>query len=181
MTGTYRITNRKNGDSFIGTSKDVCKTLRNQKYRLKNKKHTNSKLQSAINKFKLSSFEFKLIEECKLENQFVRQYYWYKKGNHNYNIMVVNPHKKPRVEWTQERRDNHADKVGNRVSVKATPMWSDYDDGSDALYFNSLGQAAIELFPETPKDKATTNIRSVLNGSWAHFEGWNFKEWKADE
>jgi len=174
MIGTYRITNRKNGDSLIGTSKDVVKTLRNQKYRLKNNKHTNKKLQSAVNEFKFMNFEFELIEECKLENQFVRQYYWYKKSNHNYNIMVVNPHKKPRKEWTSEQRDEHSALSNARVSVEAYPIWN--LDTSEVKRFDSLSQAARALYPEIPQDKATASIRSVINGKWVHFEGWSFKK-----
>lgn len=179
MIGTYRITNKKNGDSFIGTSKDVLKTLKNQRYRLKNNKHTNKKLQGAVNEFKFKNFEFELIEECVIENQFVRQYYWYKKSNHNYNIIIVNPHKRPRVEWTSEQRDNHSSVTNARVPVQAISVWG--IDEEEIKYFDSLGQAARELFPEMTQDKATASIRSVIKGTWIHFEGWKFKEWKKDD
>lgn len=58
ITGTYYILNLVNGKIYNGSSIDVRARLNLHVRRLKNNKHTNRYLQSAINKYGLENFRF---------------------------------------------------------------------------------------------------------------------------
>jgi group I intron endonuclease len=63
MQGIYRITNTKNGRTYIGSSKNVPERLRVHRRSLENGKHYNWHLQAEWDKFGELSFTFELICE----------------------------------------------------------------------------------------------------------------------
>jgi group I intron endonuclease len=76
IIGVYTITNTVNNKIYIGKSNDVKGRWNYHVWRLKNNKHNNFHLQSAWNKFGKNVFKFSIIEECKEEDLFNREYYW---------------------------------------------------------------------------------------------------------
>lgn len=67
MIGIYAIYNKANGKYYIGQSKYIQDRWIKHRSRLKCQTHENRHLQAAYNKYGAESFEFIIIEECKLE------------------------------------------------------------------------------------------------------------------
>jgi group I intron endonuclease len=70
MTGIYRIRNLINNNCYYGSSKNIDKRWKTHKNQLKRKKHINSILQSAWNKYGEKNFIFEIIEECSEDKLF---------------------------------------------------------------------------------------------------------------
>lgn len=75
MVGIYKIINIKNGKVYIGKSKNINGRFRQHKRQLKNNKDS-VHLQSAWNKYKEESFEFSILEECKMEELKEKEEYY---------------------------------------------------------------------------------------------------------
>ena len=76
MTGIYVIKNLENGKKYIGQSSDLLFRKKSHFSLLKLKKHRNTHLQSAWNKYGEESFEFCVIEECRQDVLDVREQAW---------------------------------------------------------------------------------------------------------
>jgi group I intron endonuclease len=84
MIGIYRIKNLINEKCYYGSSKNIEKRWKTHLNQLKNKKHINSILQRAWNKYGKNNFIFEVVEVCKLENLFeVEQRYIDTCGDYN--------------------------------------------------------------------------------------------------
>lgn len=88
--GIYKITNKKNGDSYIGRSVNIEKRFQqhisNSFY--KNGSAYNYPLQKAIREFGLDNFDFIIQEECEQEQLKEKELIHYHNNNHNYNQMI---------------------------------------------------------------------------------------------
>ena len=62
--GIYRITNLKNGKSYVGSSVDVNYRMSRHRHELKKGIHINKHLQSAWNKYGKFCFEFQVLFNC---------------------------------------------------------------------------------------------------------------------
>ena len=76
ISGIYKITCESNGKSYIGSSKNVNSRMRGHARALEKKKHTNSYLQSAWDKYGPELFKFELIERCCESDLLVREDFW---------------------------------------------------------------------------------------------------------
>ena len=63
ITNVYSITNKLNGKRYIGVSQDVKTRKRAHLWRLRNERHTNTKLTNAYKKYGESAFVFEILEE----------------------------------------------------------------------------------------------------------------------
>jgi group I intron endonuclease len=87
MIGVYRIKNKINKKCYYGSSKNIEKRWKTHLNQLKNKKHVNSILQRAWNKYGEDNFIFEVVEECEIENLFfVEQKYIDTCGGYNIGI-----------------------------------------------------------------------------------------------
>lgn len=77
--GIYVIKNRVNGKVYIGQSINLKQRLQNHKRLLKQGKHENSYLQISVEKHGLSSFEFRVLEKCSVNELDERERYWISK------------------------------------------------------------------------------------------------------
>jgi group I intron endonuclease len=73
ISGIYKIINKVNGKYYVGSSKNInigtdCRFKSHLRY-LKSNNHSNDHLQYAWNKYKIESFEFKIIEVVDINNQ----------------------------------------------------------------------------------------------------------------
>lgn len=87
MTGIYKITNKINGHSYVGQSRNIQKRWTNEKGAAfnKNDKSYNYPLSRAIRKYGLENFSFEVIEECSEEELNVKENYWIKFYKSEYN------------------------------------------------------------------------------------------------
>lgn len=77
--GIYKITNKLNGHSYIGLSKNIERRFSDHKTKAfsSNRPDDKSKvLYQAFRKYGLESFSFEVIEECKAEDLAEREVYW---------------------------------------------------------------------------------------------------------
>ena len=176
MIGVYTITNRINGDMYVGSSNNVDKRMYTHEITLRNNKHYNTKLQNAVNKYKLSNFDFELLVECELEHQFSTESYWYNLLSPKYNLVDVKPNG-GRC-WSKADREDKRLKTKGRIRVMCTPSGS-YDP-RECYLFESISQTVDVMFPEIKKIKACFSVSSVLKGHMLHYKGWNFKVWDND-
>jgi group I intron endonuclease len=85
-TGIYKIENTINNKIYIGSAVDVLNRFATHRYKLKNNKHINGKLQNAWNKYGESCFIFYLLELCEREELINKEQIYIDKLNPFYNI-----------------------------------------------------------------------------------------------
>lgn len=92
MAYIYQIVNTQNNKRYIGSSCDFKKRKNQHLKMLKNKTHHNNHLQNAWNKYKECSFKFEVLEECNLEQQFIREQYYLDNFKPEYNLDMIAKH-----------------------------------------------------------------------------------------
>lgn len=75
-SGVYQIFCETNKKSYIGSSKNIKRRWETHQTALKNKRHVNSHLQSAWEKYTSCAFKFNTLELCKEELLLEREQYW---------------------------------------------------------------------------------------------------------
>ena len=172
MVGVYTITNRVNGNMYVGSSNDVDKRINAHERSLMKNKHFNAKLQNAVNKYNISNFDFELLVECELEHQFATESYWYNLLSPSYNLVDVNPN--GGRSWSREQREALTSNMSNRIRVLCTPVGA--TDPRECYLFESLSQAALILFGRGGQNWDTRSIKDVLLGKRSQFKGWKFQQ-----
>lgn len=78
MIGIYKITNKINGNSYIGLSVDIKRRWKAhfQRYKDSSNKEYEKVLYKAFRKYGIENFDFSIIEECPLEKLREREKYW---------------------------------------------------------------------------------------------------------
>ena len=74
--GIYKIINIETNKIYVGSSKNIEMRIKSHFSNLKNKKHHSVKLQNSYNKHGLSCFTYEVLEECEIEDLFVREQHW---------------------------------------------------------------------------------------------------------
>ena len=74
--GVYQITCNASGRKYIGSSCDIESRWRGHRADLDRKKHCNTHLQNAWNKHGEGSFQFKILEKCKLGQEKIREQHY---------------------------------------------------------------------------------------------------------
>tara|TARA_R110001599_G_C11872566_1_gene623098 strand:- start:40 stop:570 length:531 start_codon:yes stop_codon:yes gene_type:complete len=171
MIGVYTITNRVNGDMYVGSSNNVDRRINAHKSYLRNNNHYNTKLQNSVNKYNLSNFDFELLVECELEHQFSTESYWYNILNPKYNLIEVNPN--GGRNWSRQEKDCKRLESKTRIRVLCTP--SKYLESDESYIFESINQAAKTLFPNEHPRVNTKSIAEVIKGKYSHHNWWHFK------
>ena len=70
MIGIYKITKKENGKSYIGQSNDIERRFKEHQYK------TDIPIELAIQKYGVDAFEYKIIEECSLDELDEKEKYW---------------------------------------------------------------------------------------------------------
>lgn len=78
MTGIYKITNKINGNSYIGLSVNIEQRWQQHKNRYKNinDKEYNKTLYRAFRKYGIENFTFEIIEQCQEHELKEKEIYW---------------------------------------------------------------------------------------------------------
>lgn len=74
--GIYKIYCKVNKKSYIGSSNNIRKRMKEHFNNLNKNKHYNKNLQRAFNKYGSENFLFEILEICDEENRFIREQYY---------------------------------------------------------------------------------------------------------
>ena len=181
MIGVYKITNKLNGDCYIGSSKDIGKRWKNHIYLHESKgKHYEYSLYRAMRKYGIENFEFEVLELCEDSEKIMLEQKYYKKLNPRYNSIEpnTNPMENPNVlknhktvckevwknkseQSKQKALDNlkkgwgNESFINNQIPAKKVKSIS-VTDGTE-MFFDSLSEAGRYL------DIPTSSISQILN------------------
>jgi len=70
MIGIYKITKKENGKSYIGQSNNIERRFKEHRHK------TDIPIELAIQKYGVDAFEYKIIEECSLDELDEKEKYW---------------------------------------------------------------------------------------------------------
>lgn len=85
-SGIYCIINIKNGNKYIGSSKNITSRLSKHTALLRHNKHENAHLQNAWNKYGEEYFDFYVLEKCDVSLLTEREQFYISTLNPAYNI-----------------------------------------------------------------------------------------------
>jgi group I intron endonuclease len=86
ITGIYKITNKTNGNFYIGSSVDISRRWKKHTTLLRSNSHYNSHLQNAWNLYGEENFFFEIVETCIKENMVEREQSYIDNLNPTYNV-----------------------------------------------------------------------------------------------
>lgn len=88
MSGVYKITNKRNWHSYIGSSIDICERWVTHRWYLNSNRSHNIALQNAWNKYGKESFEFSILLICDRENTTLYEQIYLDYYKPEYNIAL---------------------------------------------------------------------------------------------
>lgn len=144
MIGIYKITNLKNGDCYIGSSKDIGKRWKKHiSLYNKNGRCYNYLIYKAFRKYGINNFKFEVLEECEEGFLIKQEQYYYEMLNPKYNLIqpMENPMENPEV-----RR---------RQKIRCKEFWDSRSEASKQQCFKNLekGTKSIEFERNKKKSK----------------------------
>lgn len=110
MVGIYKITNLKNGKSYIGQSIDIKRRFWDHRCI---SHETNIHLRYAMKKYGKDSFKYEVLEECKASDLDEREKFWIAKLKPEYNIAAGG----------QGRGRKHSEATKKAISEKSLSFW----------------------------------------------------------
>ena len=91
-SGIYIIINKINNKTYIGSSKNVRRRIRDHRYKYKDDKYNsnwyNHRLYQDMRKYGLENFEFKILCLCEEKDLKEKETFYYNKYNPEYNTFV---------------------------------------------------------------------------------------------
>lgn len=133
--GVYAILNMETGETYIGSSSHLVSRFTRHLSNMRKLYHPNKNLQQAVQKYGVEAFTFVILEECKEEELFIRETFWLRSYNPEYNIcveeagsmkgFVFSP--ESHVKMSESKKGNK-NAVGhrNRLGIKHTPETIEY-------------------------------------------------------
>jgi len=151
ISGIYRITNRWNGDFYIGRSKDIYWRFYQHRRSLRRGCHVNKKLQKAWNRYGEIEFEFDIIIKCAVEESKLLERTEIKK-------------------WWNRRCLYNIGKNHDGNQPRGVSCFD--DDGEIVLSFSSLGNASRRFNVDTSAIsmacRGAGGARKIANYFWAY-------------
>ena len=193
MIGVYKITNKLNGDCYVGSSKDIGKRWKKHIYLHESKgRHREYFIYRAMRKYGIENFEFEVLETCVDSERILLEQKYYKKLNPRYN--EIEPNKNPmenpavakkakiackkawktRSEQSKQKAWDNLKKgwgnesfINNQIQAKKVKSIS-VSDGTEML-FDSLSEASRYL------DIPRSSISQILNPNHARKQSKGYK------
>lgn len=172
----YKITNRINGKTYIGSTKNVKQRWAKHKALLRHNHHPNFHIQAAWNKYGEDSFVFEVVEECVPDELLSREQFFIDTIKPEYNQTAT----AGKVEMTGELRQKLSASTKSAYKegrlLKATKKVYQYDlRGNYIREFNSLTEASLS----TKTDLA--NLSEALHGKCNIAGGFVWRFYKAEK
>nr|DAU78890.1 MAG TPA: intron associated endonuclease [Caudoviricetes sp.] len=167
MIGIYKITNKINGISYIGQSRDIEKRWASHRARYQYGTEYNKALYRAFRKYGVDNFDFSIIEQCSEEALNDREIYWvsyYDTYYHGYNETpggdgVLPPHdgeSHPRHKLLEKDVIDIRNRYANHEFKEK--VWEDYKDRIGSSGFNKIWNGAtwtkVHMDVYTPENRA---------------------------
>lgn len=135
MIGIYKITNKINGNSYIGLSVDIKRRWRAHRQRYKDEfnKEYEKILYKAFRKYGIENFEFSILEECPLEKLREREKYWiayFDTYHHGYNATEGGEDILP---MSGEKHPNH--KLTENDVIYIRELWASRTLSTREMYY----------------------------------------------
>ena len=173
ISGIYIITNKINGNRYIGSSNNIRRRLWKHRSLLRHNKHENSHLQNAWNKYTENNFIYSILEICEIKNLLDREQYYIDLLKPEYNIDISTKHKDFSPETRKLMKENR-NKCLNEGSIKLScKEIHQYDlDGNYLQTFNSVKEAAKSA------NIHTCTIQRYISGKFKHGGNylWSFEK-----
>lgn len=156
----YKITNKVNGKTYIGSTKNVKARWAKHKALLRHSYHHNHHLQAAWNKYGEDSFTFEIVEECIPSMLLSREQFFIDTMKPEYNQTAI----AGKIEMTEEMRNKLSAATKNAYKEgrlhKTTKKVYQYDlRGNYIGEFESLKEASASTKTNLP------HLSQVLNGT----------------
>ena len=196
-SGIYLISNKVNNMTYIGSSKDVRRRIRDHRYKYKDAKNNpnwyNHKLYVDMRRYGLENFEFTILENCSEDLLKERELFYYNKFEPEYNTWVPvkddrNKGKFKHSEETKQKIKDHNARYWKGKTLppemlesmiegnvkKRKPVQALNSKGDIILEFDKIGDA-LKYFNEDPNSTTIISKCCKNHNKTAFGLYWQFK------
>lgn len=177
MIGIYKITNKINGNSYIGASINIEKRWKNHLQRANDgwNKEYDKALYKAIRKYGIDNFELKILENCTPELLCEREVFWisyYDTYVHGYNST---PGGKG-VSMPGEKHPNHKLTINDVIYIRE--LWASKTISTRELYYefqNRIGKSGFKkIYTWQTWKNVLPELNTLENREWHAHNGKSF-------
>ena len=163
MIGIYKITNKINGNIYIGLSVDIYRRWQShkQRYHKKSNKEYNKVLYKAFHKYGIENFTFEIIEECALEQLREREKYWIAYYDSYHNGYNATPGGDDILPMPGEKHPNH--KLTEDDVIYIRELWASKTLSTREMYYEFQDQIGKSGFKKIHTWQTWKNILPELN------------------
>ena len=185
-SGIYAIKNRLSGKVYVGSAMNISKRWSRHKKDLVEKKHLNTHLQAAVNKYGLASFAFIVLELT--TDLIVREQYWidvfdsYKRG---YNLCPIARSSRGR-RWSNKERERRLP-LAKRFNERVQSPEAKFSRTAKRRFDRTLGQKiTFSIATQIREEYASGTVTyGWLAGKYGIspvtvFDVVKFKTWRTD-
>lgn len=163
MIGIYKITNKINGNCYIGLSVNIKRRWKDhlRRYRDNSNKEYDKVLYKAFRKYGIENFSFEVLEECEVEELKEKEKYWinyynsYKKG---YN---ATPGGDNLVSLPGEKHPNH--KITENDVIYIRELWASKTLSTREMYYEFSDRIGKSGFKKIYTWQTWKNVLPELN------------------
>jgi group I intron endonuclease len=163
--GIYRILNKKNNKSYIGSSIKLGNRQYKHFWMLSNNKHDNIYLQKSYNKYGFQFFIFEILERCEENLLFERENFYIKKFNScnptfGYNQAEVNEFRRNNLNYSTKKKLSiyNLEKNKNFKQFSLTNIFN-----GNTKIFNNLVDAANYLIENKFSNGKPAYVRQKIS------------------
>ena len=161
-TGIYKITNKINGNAYVGLSINIEKRWKDHIDRSQNEndKEYDKVLYHAFRKYGIDNFQFEILEECKPEELKDKEIYWiqyYNTFKHGYNATPGGD----LVDTHGEKHPRH--KLTEKDVIEIRQLWASKTISTREMYYEYQNKIAKTGFKKIYTWQTWKNILPELN------------------